>query len=236
MPSRGGIERTGNKLALAFWQRVAGGERWPRAKAARDSPLRALYRLYGAPGPLHALGIPHGQLPDEVTASTYPGERGAPELTVGIVFAGGHGYRYVLSWWLEGGTPSVGEVSPAAHPLALPPLERDGSDLGARLRGAAAPPAVELDPVAAALWTAELGRSGLPFVVRCLATSWRVRADCVAGHDAAAAAVAHAVAKACGMRRTKNVAATMYRIEVAALDRASDALRGALRLDQARGW
>jgi len=236
MPSRGGIERTGNKLALAFWQRVAGGERWPRAKAVRDSPLRALYRLYGAPGPLHALGIPHGQLPDEVTASTHPGERGAPELTAGIVFAGGHGYRYVLSWWLEGGTPSVGEVSPAAHPLALPPLERDGSDLGARLRGAAAPPAVELDPVAAALWTAELGRNGLPFVVRCLATSWRVRADCVAGHDAAAAAVAHAVAKACGMRRTKNVAATMYRIEVAALDRASDALRCALRLDQARGW
>jgi hypothetical protein len=30
--------------------------------------------------------------------------------------------------------------------------------------------------------------------------------------------------------------ATMYRIEVAALDRAADALRGALRLDRVRGW
>ena len=235
-PSRGTVERTGNKLALAFWQRVAGCERWPRAKAARDSPLRALYRLYGAPGPLHALGIPRGRLPDEVTASTYPGERRAPELTVGVVFAGGHGYRYVLSWWLEAGNPTIGEVSPTAHPLALPPLDGDGSDLGARLRGAAAPAAVELDPVAAALWAAELGRSGLPFVVRCLATWWRVRDDGVAGHDAAAAAVAHAVAKACGMRRTKDAAAMMYRTEVAALDRAADALGGALRLDRARGW
>lgn len=235
-PGHDGLERTGNKLALAFWQRVAGGERWPRAKAARDSPLRALYRLYGAPGPLHALGIPRGRLPDEATAITYPGERGEHELTVGVVFAGGRSYRYVLSWWLEAGKPTVGEVSPAVDPLALPPLEGDGSDLGARLREAAAPPAVELDPVAAALWAAELGRSGLPFVVRCLATWWRVRDDGAAGHDAAAAAVAHAVAKACGMRRTKDAAATIYGIDVAALDRAADALRGALRLDRARGW
>jgi hypothetical protein len=142
----------------------------------------------------------------------------------------------VLSWWLEDGTPTVGEASPAAHPLALPPLGGDSSDLGARLRGAAAPPAVELDPVAAALWAAELGPSGLPFVVRCLATWWRVRDDGEAGRDAAAAAVAHAVAKACGMRRTKGAAATMYGIEVAALDRAADALHGALRLNRARGW
>ena len=235
-PSRGSIERTGNKLALAFWQRAAGGERWPRAKTARDSPLRAVYRLYGAPGPLHALGIPRGQLPDEVTASTYPGKRGAPELTLGVVLADGRGYQYVLSWWQEAGKPTVGEVSPAAHPLALPPLEGNGSDLAARLREAAAPPAIELDPVAAALWAAELECSGLPFVVRCLATWWRVRDDRGADHDAAAAAVAHAVAKACGMRRTKDAAATMYGIEVVAMDRAADALGGALRLDRARGW
>ena len=168
---------------------------------------------------------------------TYPSERGERELTVGVVFADGHGYRYVLSWWLEAGKPTVGEVSRAADPLALPPLEGDGSDLGARLREAAPPPAIELDRVAAALWAAELGRSGLPFVVRCLATWWRARDDGVAGNNAAAAAaVAHAVAKACGMRRTKDAAATIYRIDVAALDRAADALRGALRLDRERGW
>jgi hypothetical protein len=235
-PSDNSSERAGNKLALAFWQRVAGGERWPRAKTARDSPLRALYRLYGAAGPLHALGIPRGQLPDEATAVTYPGERGQLQLTVGVVFAQGRGHRYALGWSLEAGKPTVGEVSPAPHPLALPPLEGAGSDLGARLREAAPPPAIELDRVAAALWAAELGRSGLPFVVRCLATWWRVREDGAAGHDAAAAAVAHAVAKACGMRRTKAAAAAMYGIELAALDRAAQAFRGALRLDAARGW
>ena len=235
-PSDDRIERTGNKLSLAFWQRVAGGERWPRAKTARDSPLRALYRLYGAPGPLHALGVPRGRLPDEATAVTYPGQRGEPALTVGVVFAQGRGYRYALAWWLEAGKPTVGEVSPAPHPLALPPLEGDGSDLGELLREAAVPPAIELDPVAAALWVAELGRSGLPFVVRCLATWWRVRDDAAAGHDAAAAAVAHAVATACGMRRTKDAAASIYGTEVAALDRAAQALGGALRLDRARGW
>jgi hypothetical protein len=234
--SHGSIERTGNKLALAFWQQIAHGDRWPRTKAARDSPLRALYRLYGAPGPLYALGISPGRLPEEVTASTYPGDPDAPELTVGAVLAGGWSYRYALSWWLEGGKPIVGEVSPTAHPLALPPQDGEDADVGARLRGGAPPPAFELDPVAATLWSAELDRNGLPFAIRCLATWWRMRSDHAAGHDAAAAAVAHAVAKACGMRRTKDGAATMYGIEVAALDRAADALGGALRLDRARGW
>ena len=57
------LERTGNKLALAFWQAVAGGERWPRKKVARHSPLAALYRLYGQVAPVCALGIPPRQWP-----------------------------------------------------------------------------------------------------------------------------------------------------------------------------
>ncbi|MGH2947671.1 MAG: hypothetical protein ACRDPC_15705 [Solirubrobacteraceae bacterium] len=235
---RGNVERTGNKLAVTFWQHLTRGDRWPRKKAARDSPLRALYRLYGQAGPLCALGIARDGLPSEVTASTLPGEPGTPELTVGDVLADGEWYRYSLSWQLELGKPAVYEVMPAPHPLALPPLHGETAEIGARLRGSAPAPTAQLDPVAAALWNRERERHGLPFAVRCLATWWRVQkaADRDEPPGAFAAAVAAAVARAAGMRRARAETAAIYQIPVADVQRAAASLGGALRLDRARGW
>ena len=231
-------ERTGNKLALAFWQGIAAGNRWPRSKAARDSPLRALYRLYGDTGPLCAIGIPGHQWPSEVTASTYPTQPGFPQLTVGTVVAGGEDYRYSMSWWTEAGKAIVAEITPVPDPLALPPAYGRTAGAAARLGEFAPPPTVELDRVSSTLWRVELGRSGLPFAVRCLTTWWRVQkaADLAESPAAIAAAVSGAVARAAQMRRTRAESATIYGTDLALLERAARGLKDALRLDRARGW
>jgi len=236
--NQSGGERTGNNLALAFWQGIAGGNRWPRSKAARDSPLRALYRLYGDAGPLCAIGIPGHQSPTEVTASTYPTQPGFPQLTIGTVIAGGEGYRYSLTWWLEAGKTIVGEITPAPDPLALPPAYGRTLEASARLRESAPAPTVELDCVSSALWRVELGRFGLAFAVRCLATWWRVQkgADPAESPAVVAAAVSGAVARAAQMRRSRAEAAVLYGTDAALVERAAQALKGDLCFDRARGW
>jgi hypothetical protein len=236
-PSGTALPRTGNRLAYSFWQHVASGERWPRRKAARDSPLRVLYRLYGNAGPQIAIGIPSGERLDRVMAMTHLTGAGAPELTIGAVTAGEITYDYTISWWLEAGKPVVGEVMPSPHPLVLP--ERGGAEaeIGARLRERAPAPAIELDPISAALWRVEVAWVGLPFAVRCLATRWR------AGHGsepsppaAAGAAIASAVARAAGLRRTRAELAQRYGTQLEAIELLEQALEPELRLDRRRGW
>jgi hypothetical protein len=229
----GRLERTGNKLALTFWQTVAGGSRWPRTKMAPDSPLRALYRLFGPDGPLCALGIPGGRWPSHVTTATYPHASGGPQLTIGHVEAGRISYPYALQWWLEAGKPLVGEVVPAAHPALLATPEA-----AARLHDRAPTPCIELDPVSAALWRRELSSTGLSITVRCLATWWRVRDAVDPSHATSpvAAAIAGAVARAAGLRRRRHDTAAAYGTDPDAVDRVVRDLGGHLRLDRHRGW
>lgn len=232
----GALERTGNKLALAFWQSVADGTRWPRKKVARDSPLSALYRLYGPAGPLCALGIPPRQWPSQVTAATFPHASACSGMTTGAVEVGGLSYPYALCWRLEAGKPVVGEVMPAPHPAVLAPAA--ATETLARLHDLAPSPAIELDPVAAALWRAELPSAGLPITVRCLATWWRVRDTVDPSHTAPAiaSAVAGAIARAAGQRRRRAETAATYGTDAEAVDRVERALGSALRLDRDRGW
>jgi hypothetical protein len=236
--SGGDVERTGNKLAIALWQCAANGDRWPRAKAAPHSPLRAVYRLYGNAGPQCAIGVPADHRLDDVVASTYPTEPGAPELTLGTVTASGTAYRYAISWSIEAGRPVVGEVMPAPHPLALPPVRGGEAELAGRLRERAPEPTVELDPVASSLWRTELGQWGLPFAVRCLAAWWRAqgRVDPSSPAAATAAAVAWTVARATGLRRPRAESARTYGIETELLESAVAELSAELQLDAARGW
>lgn len=231
-------QRTGNKLALDFWQRLARGDRWPRKKVVRDSPLRALHRLYGPAGPLYALGIPIGQWPDKVTAGTHPTEGSAPTMTIGVVGAGAVDYHYSLCWWLEADRPVIGEIAPTPHPLALPPARGETRATAARLHEHAPQPTADLDPVAAALWRAELGRTGLPFVVRCLAIWWRLESSSDPAKPAAAvaAAIAGAVARAAGFRRSKAETAAIYETDLGGVDRVARTLGSALRLSRVRGW
>jgi hypothetical protein len=237
-PSSAAIERTGNKLAYSFWRCVAAGDRWPRHKVPRDSPLRAVYRLYGNWGPQIAIGVPPGALLDKVVAVTHPTEAGVLELTVGAVTAGDDTYDYTIWWWLEAGKPVVGEVMPSPHPLVLPPVRGAHAELALRLHERAPAPLVELDSVSSAIWGAELRTSGLPFAVRCLTTWWRVRdrADPSLRSSAVAAVVAAAVARAGGVRRTRAEAARLYETDPELIASLEPELRGELHLDRRRGW
>lgn len=228
------LERTGNKLAFDIWQCVANRERWPRKKVARHSPLSALYRLYGAEGPLRAIGVPLGGWPAETTTVTYPSSTGAPMLTHGEIKVGRVLYPYSLCWWLEAGKPVAAEVLPVPMPLLLAPNGR--SDTG--LREDAPRPLIGLDPIAAELWRVELPAAGLPMTVRCLATWWRVESavDRSRPATAVAAAVGYAVGRAAGLRRTRAGAAEAFGVEAPLMDEAASALGSRLRLDRGRGW
>ncbi len=234
-----GIEQRGNKLALELWQRVALGERLPRSKIVRDSPLSALHRLYGAEGPLRAIGVVPGGCPSEATASTFPGApvgSGEPQITAGEIVAGGREYRYVLCWWLLGGKPVAAELATTIDDILRLRRRRSSADALAVERPPA--PIIALDPVAAALWSVEPQRVGLPLAARCLATWWRVATTVGEPADPAvvAGAIGQAVSRASGLRRSRADGAGAYGVAPGALDAAARALAPLLRLDPGRGW
>jgi len=234
-----GIEERGNKLALELWQRVALGERLSRSRIVRDSPLSALHRLYGAEGPLRAIGVAPGGCPSEATASTLPGQpvgSGGLRITGGEIVAGGREYRYVLCWWLLGGKPVVAELTPTIdHVLGLRRHQSSAAVLADERPPA---PVIALDPVAAELWRVEPRRVGLPIAARCLATWWRVATAVGEPDDPAvvAAAIGQAVSRASGLRRSRADGAGAYGVAPGALDAAARALGTLLRLDPGRGW
>jgi hypothetical protein len=232
------VKRTGNKLAFAFWDCVVNCGRWPRHKTARDSPLRALYRLYGRAGPLYAIGVPPSGYVEEIAASTYPSQPEAPELTVGNVKASGQVYPYAMFWWIAAGKPVVGEIMPAPHPLALPPLEGETAEIGQRLREGAPAPIAALDPVASLLWRTGLHQHGLPFAIRCLAVWWRLpdRRDPGSTDEAVAALVSSAVARAAGIKRTRSESRVGSNAGRLLTTLTKQALEAGLRIDPERGW
>jgi hypothetical protein len=242
LPSRrsspGQVKRTGNKLAFAFWDCVANGGRWPRQKTARESPLRAVYRLYGRSGPLYAIGVPPGGYVEEMAASTYPSQPGAPELTVGNVKASGQVYPYAMFWWIAAGKPVLGEIMPAPHPRALPPLDGETAEIGQRLREGAPAPIVAFDPVASLLWRTGLHQHGLPFAIRCLAVWWRLpeRRDPGPTDEAVAALVSSAVARAAGIKRTRSETAAGSEAGRMLMTLTEQALEAGLQIDPRRGW
>ncbi len=239
-PRRSGeaIERTGNKLAFALWQQLADGEHAWRKKLQRDSPLRALHRVYGRAAPLYAVGIPPGVYPTEVTSSTYPARPGFPQLTAGEARTGEDTYRYTVLWSLRDGRPAIGELMPAPHPLVFPPAHGDTAALFARLHGHAPEPLTELDAVAELLWRVELPSAGLPFTARCLATWWRVQSAATPTDQPAvlAAAVAAAVTRAAALARRRTNTPASYDADPQAVSALTRRLGAALRLDGARGW
>ena len=135
--------------------------------------------------------------------------------------------------------PLIGGLADAA-PFGVAELVTQppaGEACGPQSEGLAPAPAIELDPVAAALWRTELAETGLPFAVRCLATWWRVERHCPPHPPAAiAAAIASAVAKAAGLRRSRAQASSLYASEPGHAERAASDLGVHLKLDRRWGW
>ncbi len=235
------VIRVGNKLAGNFWQAIIDQDSWPRKRADPQSPLRVLYRLYGAEGPLRGVGIPVGALPSQSSFFTREPEPGFLHCTSGRVVAGGRGYTYTLRWRLEAGKPVVEEVLPFPPALGGRFFSRWyllSSNTHALYEGAPAP-RIELDPVAANLWTTELTESGLPLVVRCLAAWWRIAgAPELAAQPPPllAAALASLLGRRAGLNRTQKAAAADYGADPAEVSTAARQLQRLLRLSEMHLW
>ena len=161
------IDAAGDELADAFWERVF--EKRPWRRVASDSPLSVLYQLYGPTGPLHAIGMPVGVLPDSYTSWTSPHQPDSNQITAGELRVGRDTYSYRLHWRQVGGKAVVSEVEPGYQALTGD-LEPDGGPMfrPPRPRGA-------LGALESTLWETDLPLFGLPLVVRCFAFWWHIR-------------------------------------------------------------
>jgi hypothetical protein len=236
--------RVASKLAVAFWEAVASGERWPRKQVASGSPLSVLYRLYGPDGPACAVGILPGQSwrLARISMMTAGGRPGLVQATGGTVeLDDGSSYPYTLRWLLEGGKAVVEEVLPfrdASGPL-LPPRTALEPALAERLYDDVPGTPVALDPVAAALWGAGPSRLGLPLAARCLAAWWRLRdppGSAPRSPAALAAALAALVGRCAGAWHPVEAAVGALGADPAEVAAAADELQQRLRLSAERPW
>ena len=219
---RAHICRAGDELVLAFWQRVAEGRPWRRVAAS--SPLAALYELYGSAGPLVAIGMPRGVLPDEVMGGIDKADFDLRGVSAGALTTAAGPWPFALLWRLVEGRAVVGEVLPSVvDPLGtLPGLGSLLPEVRENLRRPPAPKR-RLDPVAGLLWEVETPRRGLTVAVRGVAAWWRVRGRMdVAGIgvEALAAALAHSVGKDSGLRQRREELAADYAVDAGALAKA----------------
>ncbi|HVC78490.1 MAG TPA: hypothetical protein VND96_18440 [Candidatus Micrarchaeaceae archaeon] len=232
------ILRTGDKLGGDFWEAVTAGDSWPRKRAGVHSPLRALYRIYGAEAPLRAVGIPIGALPTESTFRTAEPVAGMLHSTTGRVVAGRRSFPFTLRWRLDAGRPAVDEVLPVLDAWdgrlprwAILPAE-------AIYEGAPAPRAA-LDPVGALLWQVDLPKFGLPLVARCLAAWQRIAGEPELTQlppGVLAAALGALIARRAGIIRTRETAAADQGAEPSAVVAAADAMKRLLKLSADRQW
>ncbi|MHB1501032.1 MAG: hypothetical protein ACYCYK_07680 [Candidatus Dormibacteria bacterium] len=226
------VIRIGDNLGFSFWQAVVDHDPWPRKRADPDSPLRVAYRLFGAEGPLRALGIPPGVTPDQSSSSTFDPGPGLLHCTDGLILTRAGEFPFSLHWRIVAGKPVVEEVLPVLGAVDARIPMNSVSPVAVRgLFGAAPSPHGELDPVAALLWTSELPRSGLPLVLRCLAAWGRAQRSPLpdAPPEHMAAALTAIVGRRAGLNLTRERAAAAYSVDprqVAALARLLQPLLG----------
>lgn len=231
---RARVIRAGDKLSVDFWRRVLDRRPWRRTPAG--SPLALLYELYGAAGPLLALGMPRGESLEKVIGGTASVDFQLRAVTAGELVTTGGSWDFALLWRLVDGRPWVTEVLPAADdPLGkVPDLGELPDNVQANLRRPPRPN-VRLDPLDGLLWRVETGRRGLPLAARGLA-AWRwVRGKTdVSGFatEAVAAAVASAVARDSGLRLRRDEVSTEYGADAEVVARAVRRLQPALH----SGW
>lgn len=230
----------GDKLGVTFWQAVAAADRRLRQMIAPDSPAAAGRRLFGPTGLAWMIGVSGAERLVSVTSGADEPSPDGLEVTSGHVQTDQMVYPYILRWRQVNKTAAVEEI--------LPYPGRSGTRLphsglwftpGAGELASAPEPLIDLDPVAARLWTLDLPEFGIPLIARCLAAWWRV-ADSIdsSAHppNVVAAAVTRLVSWRAGLRVTADMSATRHRARVEAVKAAEKALQKHLQLSATRVW
>jgi len=218
------IEKVGDRLGLEFWERVLERRLWRRV--VTDSPLSALYRLYGAVGPVHAIGASPGWLPDEWGSWLAVSHVDGAAVTVGTLLGEDARCGYALRWRLaDAGKAVVYEVLPVSggDRRIVVPIDRLPPGVEARLRHPPRPRPLP-DEVAHLLWDVDVERLGLPTVVRCLSVWWRSQGwDVLAGQPpgVVAAAIVCTVLRHSGVRWRRDEVAAAHGADIAAVNRAA---------------
>ena len=225
----GQLVAAGDKLALRFWEAVAGGDRRRlRRLLAPGTPAAALHQLYGAPGPAWVIGCEPAD-GRSITTTTVVDE--FPPVTCGVVQTARSAHPYTLRWTQQTAAPAVIEVLAVsgAVGLRLPRLPAPSVP----------PPLVQLDPVANALWAAPLPVGGPPLVIRCLTAWWRVADELsLSTHTAPtlAAAVTHQVARRAGFQLTYAETADAYAVDESEVRAAAGDVKRMLGLSGEQYW
>lgn len=157
LPARRVVE-IGDRVALKFWRTVAEGENRKVARlCAPDSPAAVSVRLFGATGPLWAIGAEPGFVPEGMTTGTEPDPHRELQLTRGTLSGRNRQYRFGLEWNARANVHLVSEVHQGswwflAHRPAVPPRA----------------PLCEVDPVVDLL----LGAAEETYLLLRAVTSW----------------------------------------------------------------
>jgi hypothetical protein len=219
----------GDKLALRFWEAVAGGDRRRlRRLLAPGTPAATLHQLYGAPGPAWVIGCEPAD-GRSITTTTVVDE--FPPVTCGVVQTARSAHPYTLRWTQQTEAPAVIEVLAVsgAMGLRLPRLPAPSVP----------PPLVQLDPVANGLWAAPLPVGGPPLVIRCLTAWWRVADELsLSTHTAPtlAAAVTHQVARRAGFQLSYAETADAYAVDESEVRAAARDVKRMLGLSGGQYW
>ena len=195
------VAQIGNALAIDLFEAAVTGKECSTRRVRKNSPMAALLRLYGSPGPLRAIGVaPDAFAIDMEVLGTWL--RGDSAATSGAIETTQGRRPFSLTWRLGRQPGMIGEVLPYESPLGH--LREPGQLRPGVASVVTQPPApsVVLDPVAAQVWRLAVPSTGLHLAVRALALWWQVRPSlrrASVGEGAVAQAVVNVTREASGL-------------------------------------
>lgn len=213
---------------MSFWSSVRSGELRPR-DAARNSPMQALLRLYGALGPALVIGLEDAGRMTAITASPVSVEPNGVCSTAGDLQRSGEEDTPFALYWRSGSRSNLLEVEGVPLEYLGPYLTRRdgyGEIFRHRFSHFLTPPPeplIELDPTAEVLLDQAARFAGLGYAMRCMAAWWYVTGEDDGGglaidpidpidhpDPSAAAAIESIIAKGLGMKLTIPALAERY--------------------------
>jgi hypothetical protein len=238
------IHKAGRKLLTSLWDMCATADPRIGRLYAPDSPAAAMHTMFGAAGPLRAIGVAPHDRPQAWGAAASEKARGGADMFImdGTLDSASRQYGFQVGWQFVGENALIAEIAPfhGAWWPNLPDARMLQYFAVAHGLDRAIPDSrAKLDRVAAAIWRVA-SVYGLSLTLRALAAWWRL-AD---GPDVAARysppVVAAAIVRAVGYRAGANGryddAAARFRVDVDAVRTAAGDVQRRLALSATRPW